>query len=82
MEYTIEIKERIACIRCKCGNAGAIKRQSLRFRRILHTHLGKHWAGAHDPNTKCLFTGEENGILLLSSLINDNEEDFCPLLLI
>lgn len=81
MEHSIEIKR--AVLHVLDANAGmpVLSKGELEVSEDLAYYLGKHISRVlDDPNTKrALFTGEENGILLLSRLINDNEEDFLPI---
>ena len=81
MEHNIEIKRAVLHVLDTNAGIPVLSKGELEVSEDLAYYLGRHIGRVlDDPNTKhALFTGEENGILLLSKLINDNEEDFLPI---
>lgn len=78
MEHTVEIKRAVLHVLDVNSVMPVLSKGELEVSEDLVYYLGRHIDRVlDDSNTKhAVFTGEENGILLLSKLINDNEDDF------
>jgi hypothetical protein len=81
MEHTVVIKRAVLHVLDVNAGMPVLSKGELEISEDLAYYLGRHIDKVlDDPNTKnAVFEGEENGILLLSRLINDNEDDFLPI---
>lgn len=81
MDHTIEIKRAVLHVLDTNAGIPVLSKAELEVSEDLAWYFGRHMDKVlDDPNTKnAVFAGDENGILLLSKLINDNEDDFLPI---